>query len=277
MLYIVATPIGNLKDITLRAIEVLKGVDLIACEDKRVSSKLLNHYKISKPLFSYHDHNADQVRYQLLKSLEEGKKIAYITDGGMPLISDPGYKLVRDCQDNGLPYTVIPGPSAPLAALTLSGLSPQTFTFYGFLPSKQAGRKKDFEEIKQCTTTLIFFESPKRLVRFLKDAEEVLGDRLASVCREMTKVYENIQKNTLSNLRSYYESHPPKGEIVVIIEGASQDNLSSEKELETQLKKALSTCRLKEAVELVSKATGHPKRKVYQYALSLKSKEKGLS
>ena len=126
MLYIVATPIGNLKDITLRAIEVLKGVDLIACEDKRVSSKLLNHYKISKPLFSYHDHNADQVRYQLLKSLEEGKKIAYITDGGMPLISDPGYKLVRDCQDNGLPYTVIPGPSAPLAALTLSGLSPQS-------------------------------------------------------------------------------------------------------------------------------------------------------
>lgn len=277
MLYLVATPIGNLLDITLRALEVLKDVDIIACEDKRVSSKLLNHYNISKPLFSYHDHNADQVRGALLKHIEEGKKVAYITDGGMPLISDPGFKLVRDCQDKGLPYTIIPGPSAPLAALAISGLSPQTFMFCGFLPSKQSGRIKGFEDLKHLKATLIFFESPKRLGAFLKDANDILGNRTGAVCREITKVYENVQKNLLSALQAHYESHPPKGEIVVIIEGAPETAPLSEKELETELKKALSIYTLKEAVEVVSKVSGYPKREVYQYALSLKSKEKGLS
>lgn len=276
MLYLVATPIGNLMDMTLRGIQVLKVVDTIACEDTRVSSKLLKHYEISKPLLSYHDHNADQIRPHLLSLLKNGKKVAYITDGGMPLISDPGYKLVVACQKEEIPYTVIPGASAPLTALCLSGLSPQNFTFSGFLPPKQGARKATLEKLKTLQSTLIFFESPKRLVSCLKDVLSILGDRQGAVCREMTKLYEEVKKNSLASLITYYESHPPRGEIVVVIEGATDHSTLSEKDLETQLKKALSIYSVKEAVELVSQASGHSKREVYQYALSLKPKKKGL-
>jgi 16S rRNA (cytidine1402-2'-O)-methyltransferase len=276
MLYLVATPIGNLMDITLRALHVLKDVDVIACEDKRVSSKFLNHYGISKPLLSYHDHNAAQVRPRLLDLLRQGKKVAYITDGGMPLISDPGFKLVRECQQEKLDYTVIPGPSAPLMALCLSGLSPERFFFCGFLPSKTDARKKALQEIKQIPATLVFFESPKRVVAFLKDALEILGDREGAVCREMTKMFEEVQKNSLSALITSYESHAPRGEVVVVIEGSSLESTMDEGELEVWLKKALETHSLKEAVDIVSKAFGLSKREVYQHALQLKSEKTGL-
>jgi len=277
MLYLVATPIGNLGDITLRALQTLKEADVIACEDTRVSLKLLNHYGISKPLLSYHDHNADQMRPRLLGFLKEGKKLAYITDGGMPLISDPGFKLVRACQKENLPYTVIPGPSAPLMALCLSGLSPERFFFCGFLPSKQGARKAALEEIKSLPSTLVFFESPKRLNGFLKDALDVLGDREGAVCREMTKLYEDVQKGSLSSLRDHYESHPPKGEIVCVIDGAPSSSSFSEKDVEVHLKKALMIYTLKEAVDLVSKALKVSKREVYQRALALKSEKTRLS
>lgn len=276
MLYLVATPIGNLMDITLRALQVLKEVDVIACEDKRVSSKLLNHYGISKPLISYHDHNASQIRPRLLELLRQEKKIAYITDGGMPLISDPGFKLVIGCQQEKLPYTVIPGPSAPLMALCLSGLSPERFFFCGFLSSKQAARKTAFQEIKKISATLVFFESPKRVVPFLKDALEILGDREGAVCREMTKMYEEVQKNLLSSLINYYESHPPRGEVVILIEGNDLSVTVDQEDLGRELKKALETYSVKEAVDLVSKALGLSKRDVYQHALQLKSEKTRL-
>ncbi|MBI2707886.1 MAG: 16S rRNA (cytidine(1402)-2'-O)-methyltransferase [Proteobacteria bacterium] len=272
MLYLIATPIGNLKDITLRALEVLKEVDVIACEDTRVSSKLLNHYAISKPLLAYHDHNAEQMRPRLLAQLKEGKRIAYITDGGMPLISDPGFKLVVACQKSSLPYTVIPGVSAPLMALCLSGLAPDRFLFCGFLSSKQGARTTALEELKESQATLLFFESPKRLIPFLKDALEVLGDRKGAVCREMTKVFEEVKRGSLSSLISYYEASPPRGEIVVVVEGTSSPPFSPE-DLKIHLQKALDRYSVKEAVDLVSKAFGISKREVYQHALALKSEK----
>ncbi|MBY0272466.1 MAG: 16S rRNA (cytidine(1402)-2'-O)-methyltransferase [Alphaproteobacteria bacterium] len=277
MLYLIATPIGNLKDITLRALEVLKEVDIIACEDKRVSSKLLHHYGISKALFSYHDHNADQVRPRLLSFLKEGKKVAYITDGGMPLISDPGFKLVRTCQIENLPYTVLPGASAPLMALCLSGFSPDRFYFSGFLPPKTTARSSALEALKNMTVTLIFFESPKRLVSFLKDAQKIFGDREGAICREMTKLYEEVQRGPLSSLIQHYEVTPPRGEIVALIEGASSLSTLSEGEFEAHLEKALKTSTVKEAVDMVSKAFGRSKREVYQRALSLKEKKESIS
>lgn len=276
MLYLVATPIGNLMDITLRALSVLKEVDIIACEDKRVSSKLLNHYGISKPLMSYHDHNASQVRPRLLERLRQGQKVAYITDGGMPLISDPGFKLVLECQQEKLPLTVIPGPSAPLMALCLSGLSPERFFFCGFLPSKQGGRKTALQEIKQISGTLVFFESPKRVTAFLKDALEVLGDRVGAVCREMTKIYEEVQKNSLSSLIDYYDAHPPRGEVVIVVEGHWASSVLEPEKLDAELRKALETYSLKESVDLVAKAFGLSKRDVYQHALQLKSEKTRL-
>lgn len=277
MLYLVATPIGNLMDITLRALQVLKEVDLIACEDKRVSSKLLNHYGISKPLLAYHDHNGDQMRPRLLTLLREGKKIAYITDGGMPLISDPGFKLVLSCQQEKLKYTVIPGPSAPLMALCLSGLSPEKFFFLGFLPSKQQARKTVFQEIQSLSATLVFFESPKRVGAFLKDALDILGNREGAVCREMTKIYEEVQKSSLSDLMNHYEAHPPRGEVVIVIEGSSLSSTMEQEELDRVLKNALENHSLREAVDHVSKAFRLSKRKVYQHALQLESEKTRLS
>ncbi len=277
MLYFVATPIGNLMDITLRALQVLKEVAVIACEDKRVSSKLLNHYGISKPLLSYHDHNAEHMRPRILTLLKEGKKVAYITDGGLPLISDPGFKLVGACQKEQLPYTVIPGPSAPLMALCLSGLSPDRFFFCGFLSSKQGARKAALEDIKEIQSTLLFFESPKRMVAFLKDALDVLGNREGAICREMTKLYEEVQRGLLSDLITHYESHPPRGEIVIVIEGGASLSSFRQEDLEAHLEKALALYSVKEAADLVSKAFGRSKREVYQRALSLKPEKTRLS
>lgn len=277
MLYLVATPIGNLKDITLRAVATLTEVDMIACEDTRVSSKLLSHYAISKPLLAYHDHNAEHMRPRLLSLLREGKKIAYITDGGMPLISDPGFKLVQACQQENIPYTVIPGVSASVTALCLSGISPSRFFFCGFLSPKQASRKKALEELSSYHSTLLFFESPRRLFPFLQDALDVLGDREGAVCREMTKLYEEVQRGSLSKLITHYATTPARGEVVVVIEGASSDGSVIREDLDDHLQKVLKTHSVKDAVELVSKAFGLPKREVYHHALILKSKKTGLS
>lgn len=277
LLSLVGVPIGNLKDITLRALDVLKGVDFIACEDTRVSLKLLNHYGISKPLLAYHDHNGERMRPRLIKLLKEGKSVAYITDGGMPLISDPGYKLVLACQDQGIPYTVIPGPSAPLTALCLSGLSPARFLFSGFLPPKSAARRRALEDLIPFSVTLIFFESSSRLVDFLKDAQRIFGDRMAAVCRELTKLHEEIRKAPLSTLITHYETHPAKGEIVVLIEGVQSEANLSPQDLDLHLTQLLENHSLKEAVDLMSKAFKLPKREVYQRALTLHTKKESLS
>lgn len=274
MLFLIATPLGNLKDITLRALDVLREVDTIACEDTRTSLKLLTPYGIEKPLLPYHEHNAEKARPRLLKMLKEGKKIAYITDAGLPLISDPGFKLVTSCQDQGLPYTVLPGPSAPLTALCLSGLSPAHFYFAGFLPPKSSARLTTWETLASLSATLIAFESSKRLVACLKDALTALGDRKAAVCREMTKLYEEVQKAPLSSLIAHYTAHPPRGEIVLVIEGAPASAAPSPEKIGEHLTHALTQHSLKEAVDLVSKALKLPRREVYQHALTLKSQAK---
>ncbi len=273
MLYLIATPIGNLKDITLRALEVLKEVDTIACEDTRVSLKLLSHYGISKPLLSYHEHGMSS---RLLPLLREGKKVAYITDGGMPLISDPGFKLIAACQAENIPHTVIPGASAPLMALCLSGLSSARFTFCGFLPPKKGARQTALEGLRGLPTTLIFFESPKRLTAFLKDAREVLGDRQGAVCREMTKLFESVERGPLSSLEEHYTATPARGEVVVVIEGVTETLAPSEDDIAKHLQKALETYSVKEAASLVAQALGVPKREVYHHALNLKAKTTSL-
>ena len=217
MLYIVSTPIGNLKDITLRAIETLKSVDLIAAEDTRHSKILLDHYQISTPTTSFFEHNEDIKKEQLLKLLKEGKKIALITDAGTPGISDPGYSLIKLAQDNQIPLAVIPGPTAAIAALTLSGLPSHNFIFEGFLPVKQNARRKKLEELKSESRTIIFYESSHRLVKALKDIEEVLGNPKIVVARELTKKFEEVRKDSVKELAEYFTKHPPRGEFVVLL------------------------------------------------------------
>ena len=225
MLYIVSTPIGNLKDITLRAVEVLKSVHLIAAEDTRHTKILLDHYGITTPQTSYFEHNEIKKADSLLSLLREGKDIALVTDAGTPGISDPGYHLIRIAKENNIPMTVIPGPSAFLAALSLSGLSAHNFIFEGFLPVKTAARRKKLETIKDEQRTIIFYESPYRILKTLKDIEEVLGDPLVSVAREITKKFEEIKQAKASEHIVHFSKSKPKGEFVLLL------NLSSLKPL----------------------------------------------
>ena len=270
MLTLVPTPIGNLQDITLRGLESLKKADLIYCEDKRQSKKLLSHYGIDTPLESYHEHNAEKVRPQILDQLRAGKSIAVISDAGMPAISDPGYRLVTACQKEELKYTVLPGPSAVLTALVASGLAPDRFIFGGFLPSKKGERTRVLEEFFRLPATRIFFESPHRLVECLKDIHKVMGDRQLAVCRELTKLYEEVKKGPVSEVLAWYEEHPPKGEIVLVIEGVVPEESF---DLESELREALKTRKTKEAAAYVAEKTGHGKKELYSLALALKEKK----
>jgi 16S rRNA (cytidine1402-2'-O)-methyltransferase len=219
MLYIVATPIGNLGDITLRAVEILQGADLIAAEDTRHSGILLKRYQISKPLISYHEHNEAMRTAQFVERLAAGEKIALITDAGMPGISDPGARLIRECIKRALPFTVVPGPSSILTALVGSGFSTEKFFFGGFLPNKSGGREREMRAAAARTETSVFFESPYRLVKTLKASIEILEDRQICVARELTKKFEEFRHGTASALLAHYEAHPPKGEIVLLISG----------------------------------------------------------
>jgi 16S rRNA (cytidine1402-2'-O)-methyltransferase len=217
MLYIVATPIGNLGDITLRALEVLKNVDLVAAEDTRHSGLLLKHYKIDKPLISYHEHNEAMRTAQLVERLANGEKIALVTDAGTPGLSDPGTRLVRACIERQLPFTVIPGPSSILAALIGSGFSTEKFLFGGFLPHKSGRRERELRAATHHKETTIFFESPHRLVKTLTAAVDILQDRQLCVARELTKKFEEFRRGTATELLVHYAAHPPKGEIVLMI------------------------------------------------------------
>ncbi|MEB3702377.1 16S rRNA (cytidine(1402)-2'-O)-methyltransferase [Candidatus Bealeia paramacronuclearis] len=271
-LYLVATPIGNRGDITLRAIEMLKASDLIACEDTRTSKPFLVSLGIDSPLFPYHDHNAEGARPKLLEKLLQGESISLITDAGMPLISDPGYKLVLECQRLQIPYTVIPGASAVLAGLCLSGLPPYPFYFGGFLPNKSKARQDAFRNLKNLPATLVFFESPHRIGASIKDALEVLGNRDAALVREITKKFEEVRHLSLQDLFDSIETNPPKGEMVLLISGEGKDDENSIKEIEKRLKILLKSYSTKEAVSALKDETGKSKKELYALALHLQDK-----
>jgi 16S rRNA (cytidine1402-2'-O)-methyltransferase len=265
-LHIVATPIGNAADITLRALETLSLADVIACEDTRVSGKLMAIHGIHTKLLAYHDHNADRIRPLLLRRMGEGERIALISDAGMPLVSDPGFKLVRDAIAAGLPVTGLPGPSSVLAALVVSGLPSDRFLFMGFLEPRTAGRRRQLAEIAGLRATLIFFESAPRLVASLADMADLLGDRPAAVARELTKLYEEVVRGPLAELaRRYAETGPPKGEIVIIV-GQPLDIVVAPEEIDALLRDALS---LRDAAAEVALALDQPKREIYARALAL--------
>ena len=217
MLYIVSTPIGNLKDITLRALEVLKSVDLIAAEDTRHTKILLDAYGITKPLTSFFEHNEDRKTAHLIALLKEGKNIALVSDAGTPGISDPGYPLIRRAREEGIKIEVIPGVTALITAMTASGFSAHSFSFEGFLPPKSAARRKKLEECKGQTRTIILYESPHRLVKALKDIAEVLDNPVVVCARELTKKFEEIKKAKASELISYFQKHKPRGEFLVLL------------------------------------------------------------
>lgn len=216
-LYVVATPIGNLKDISLRALEVLKSVDLIACEDTRQTQKLLTHYQIRAPLTSYYDHNEEARTKTLIAALKSGKSVALVCDAGTPLLQDPGYFLTREVIREGIPFTVIPGPTATITALILSGLPPDRFIFEGYLPPKTGQRKEKLRKLSLEKRTVIFYETPHRLLVSLKDILEVLGDVEIVVVREMTKHFEETRRGKVSELIGHFEKTRPKGEFVILL------------------------------------------------------------
>ena len=219
MLYVVATPIGNLDDITLRALEVLKSVDVIAAEDTRHSGNLLRHFEIRKPLVSYHEHNEAMRSEELARRLEAGENVALITDAGMPGLSDPGARLIRKCIERGLPYTIVPGVSAILTALVGSGLTADAFCFRGFLPVKSGQRERELRAAAERSETSIFFESPYRILKTLTACAELMPDRQLCVARELTKKFEEFRRGTAAELLAHYEARPPKGEITLVIGG----------------------------------------------------------
>jgi len=219
MLYIVATPIGNLDDITLRALEALKSADLIAAEDTRHSGNLLRHFEIRKPLVSYHEHNEAMRAEELAERLAAGENVALITDAGMPGVSDPGARLIRKCIERGLPYTVIPGVSAILTALVGSGISTDRFCFRGFLPVKSGQRERELRIAAESGETSVFFESPYRINKTLAVCAEIMPERLVCVARELTKKFEEFRRGTPSELLAHYTAHPAKGEITLVIGG----------------------------------------------------------
>ncbi|HKP04003.1 MAG TPA: 16S rRNA (cytidine(1402)-2'-O)-methyltransferase [Chthoniobacterales bacterium] len=222
MLYVVATPIGNLEDITLRALEVLKSVDLIAAEDTRHSGNLLKHFEIRKPLVSFHEHNEAMRSEELAERLAAGENVALITDAGMPGLSDPGARLIRKCIERGLAYTVIPGVSAILTALVGSGLEAEAFSFRGFLPVKSGQRERELRAAAESRETSLFFESPYRILKTLAVCVELMPDRQLCVARELTKKFEEFRRGTAAELLAHYTAHPAKGEITLVI-GGSRD------------------------------------------------------
>jgi 16S rRNA (cytidine1402-2'-O)-methyltransferase len=267
-LYLVATPIGNLGDVTLRALETLAGVDVIACEDTRVTRKLTDRYGITTPLTAYHEHNAAQARPKLLSRLAEGHSVALVSDAGTPLISDPGYKLVRAAREAGHQVTALPGASAVLAALTVAGLPTDRFFFEGFLPPKQVARQKRISELANVPATLVFFESGPRLSSMLADLAGIVGPRAGAVCRELTKLHEDIRCEPLDVLaRLYAAGAETRGEIVVLVAPPVETHGAAD--IDALLRQALSRVSVKDAVGEVAIATGRPRREVYQRALAL--------
>ena len=274
-LYLCATPIGNLEDITLRVLRTLKEVDLIAAEDTRNSIKLLNHFDIKTPMTSYHEYNKIDKAYVLINKMREGQNIALITDAGTPGISDPGEELAAMCCEAGIEVTSLPGPAACITALTLSGLSTRRFAFEAFLPADKKERKIILEELKNETRTIIIYEAPHRLVRTLEELREALGNRRMTLCRELTKKHETAFHTTIEALITFYTTEKPLGECVLVVEGKSHQEMKEEQQaswekitIEDHMKiyeeKGYSR---KEAMKLVANDRGVTKRDIYQYLL----------
>jgi 16S rRNA (cytidine1402-2'-O)-methyltransferase len=269
-LYVVSTPIGNLADVTLRALAILAAADAILAEDTRVSRTLLARYGIETPLTPYHEHNATEARPRALRRIGEGQALALISDAGTPLISDPGYKLVAEALDLGLPVTAAPGPSAALAALCVSGLPTDRFFFEGFLPPKRAARRERLNALASIPGTLIFYEAPSRLAETLADLALELGPRRAVVARELTKLHEDVRRGALDALATQYASQDaPKGEVVIVIGAAEAPEAISDEALDRDIAAALATLSVKDAAAAVAAKHGLPRRRIYARALAL--------
>lgn len=279
-LYLCATPIGNLGDMTPRAVETLRNVDLIAAEDTRNSIRLLNHFDIHTPMTSYHEYNKVEKAYALIRQLKEGKDVALITDAGTPAISDPGEVLVKLCREEGLNVTGLPGPAACIVALSLSGLPSRRFCFEGFLPSDKKEREQVWEECREESRTLIFYEAPHHLKRFLQELQDRLGERRIALCRELTKKFETVTCSTVSEAVARHETEEPRGEYVIVVEGKSRREKEDEKRREWQSlsvpehvdfyeKQGMDR---KEAMKRAAKDRGISKRDVYQELLAFERK-----
>jgi 16S rRNA (cytidine1402-2'-O)-methyltransferase len=269
-LHLVATPIGNLGDVSLRALAVLRGVDRIWCEDTRVTTRLLARYGIRTPLEAYHDHNAEQVRPRVLAALRRGKRVALTSDAGTPLVSDPGYKLVRAAIAEGLPVTAAPGASAALTALILSGLPPDPFLFAGFLPKQQNARRQALARWAGLEASLVFYEAPPRLAATLADMAEILGTRPAAVARELTKLHEEVRRGSLADLADHYREHgPPRGE-TVIVAGPPEPTAPDPEEVDRRLRAALAEFGVRDAAAKIAAETGLRRAELYRRALAIR-------
>ena len=268
-LYLVATPIGNLGDITMRALDVLRRCDGVACEDTRVTGKLLKHYGISKPLWRYDDHSEHRDRTRLVESMHD-KAVVLVSDAGTPMISDPGYRLVNDCRAEGIPVTSLPGACAAIVGMTLSGLPNDRFLFGGFLPSKDKARRDLLAELGQIHATLIFYETGPRLLKSLEAIGQILPERDIAVARELTKLHEECRRGLMDGLMAYYEANPPKGEIVLLV-GPPLEQVPSDADAEWMLREALETMKASQAAAQVSKATGLDRKTLYARAMEIKA------
>lgn len=271
-LFIIATPIGNLLDITLRALEVLKSVDLILCEDTRVTNALLRHHLINKPLTVYNDHSNESTREKIINKLKSGQNLALVSDAGTPLISDPGYKLVQEIRSQNLSIETLPGACSVISALTLSGLPSDRFMFIGFLPHKNSAKEKIFSELNSIQTTLICFESANRLLETLKLMEQYFIGRSIVIAREITKLYEETIGNNAIEITQYYQENPDKlrGEIVMMISPPDESSENSEENILKQLNTLMQEMSLRDAVEIVANQSQLRKKEIYKLALSLK-------
>ena len=272
-LYVVSTPIGNARDISLRALDVFAAADLVACEDTRVTGKLLAMHGVAAKRTPYHEHNAARVRPGLLARIARGEAVVLASDAGTPSISDPGFKLVAEAVAAGLPVTAVPGATAPIAALTISGLPTDRFFFAGFLPPRQAGRRRALAGLAQIPATLVLLESPRRLAAALADMDAELGPRPATVARELTKRFEELRHGTLADLAQHYRaSGAPKGEVVVVVgppAAKSDDDSHDAESIDRRLRQALTTLSVRDAAAEVAAATGLPRRRLYDRALKL--------
>lgn len=269
-LYLVATPIGNIRDISLRALDVLAAADRVACEDTRMTGKLLSLLGIGADLTPYHDHNAARALPDLVRRMEAGAAVALVSDAGTPLVSDPGYRLVRACIEAGIPVTAVPGPSAGITGLILSGLPTDKFLFAGFPPPKPAARRKEFHSLRAAPATLIFQESARRLAASLADMAAALGNREAAVARELTKLHEEVRRGPLRELADHYRTQgPPKGEVVVVV-GPPAGETFSDEAVDRMLRDHLRTLRVRDAAAEVADLTGLPRKRLYARALELK-------
>lgn len=278
MLSLVATPIGHLDDLSLRAARTLEAADIIACEDTRMTKKLISlcQLQVNAQLWAYHDHNGPKMRPKLLAALTEGMQVALVSDAGTPLISDPGFKLVAACHEAGIQVTSIPGPSAPIVGLSLAGLPSDRFAFQGFVPSASGAARRAIAAAATLDMTQIWFDSPKRLLGTLLLMQDMLGDRMAVVARELTKLHEEVRRGTLSQLIAYYTaSPPPKGEIVLLVAGFDREtNTPSAAEIEKLLIDALGRGSVKDAVQEVVSLTGGKRKEIYQQALAVQDQLK---